>query len=81
MAERIRMIFEEPLIAHRAVRELVGAGVDRRRITMMSSEPYLAGGRPVVASDYSRIGVFAVIGGLLGAVAGWGSTTPGCTRS
>jgi hypothetical protein len=71
MAERIRMIFDEPMTAHRAVRELVRGGVDRRGITIISSEPFLAGGKPVVAADVSRIGGSAIIGGLIGAVAGW----------
>ena len=71
MAERIRMIFDESTLAHRAVRELVMAGVDRQRITIMSSEPFLVGGDPVVAAGVSWIGGFAIIGGLIGAAAGW----------
>jgi hypothetical protein len=71
MSERIRMIFDESTLAHRAVRELVTAGVDRQRITIMSSEPFLVDGSPVVAAGVSWIGGFAIIGGLIGAVAGW----------
>jgi hypothetical protein len=71
MAKRIRMIFDESIIAHRAVRELVISGVDRQRITIMSSEPFLVGGKPIVATGVSWIGGFAIIGGLIGAVAGW----------
>jgi hypothetical protein len=71
MAERIRVVFDESILAHRAVRELVMAGVDRQQITIMSSEPFLVGGSPVVAASVSWIGGFTIIGGLIGAVAGW----------
>lgn len=71
MAERVEMIFNEPDDARRAVRELLAAGVERRQITLISSEPLLVDGAPMLASSASRIGLFALAGGVIGGLSGW----------
>lgn len=71
MSDSVRMIFSEPEQLHRAVRELLEAGIDRNRIGVVSNEPFLLNGEPVAGSSHSRIGIFSLAGAGIGALAGW----------
>lgn len=71
MSDSVRMIFSQPEQLHRAVRELLEAGIDRNRIDVVSTEPILLNGEPVAGSSRSRIGIFSLAGAGIGALAGW----------
>jgi Protein of unknown function (DUF3341) len=63
--EKIRAIFDSHDEAIAALAELEQAGVPRAQITMMSSEPVHA----ETSEHKTRIGLFAIAGGLTGAAA------------
>jgi hypothetical protein len=72
MAEKIHAIFDTPGEAIAAVAELEREGVPRSQITLVSSEPIHPEPAHVEASDSgegpkTRIGLFAIAGGVAGA--------------
>jgi hypothetical protein len=71
MSDSVRMIFSQPEQLHRAVRELLEAGIDRSRIDVVSDEPFLLNGEPAAGSSRSQIGIFSLAGAGIGALAGW----------
>ena len=71
MSKHLHFSFEGPDRARHAVRELERAGVGRSRVTVMSGEPFMEIDDPLAAAHPSHIGLFAVIGGILGGLAGF----------
>jgi hypothetical protein len=65
MTEKVHAIFDSHDEAIAALAELERAGVPRSEITLMSSEPVHA----ETSEHESRIGLFAIAGGLTGAAA------------
>jgi hypothetical protein len=72
MPNQIHAIFDDPAKARRAIEELLAAGAARADVTMMSSEPYLDRDPHMAELHRTRIPLFSIVGGLLGAGTGFG---------
>jgi len=71
MSKHLHFSFEGPDGARRAVSALEREGIARSRITVMSGEPFLEVDDPLAAKHPSRIGWFALLGGVVGGLAGF----------
>ena len=71
MSKHLHFSFEGPDGARQAVRDLEREGIVRSRVTVMSGEPFLEIDDPLAAAHPSHIGLFALLGGVLGGLAGF----------
>jgi len=71
MAETIHAIFDTQGEAIAAVAALEREGVPRSLITLMSSEPVHIEASSSDNGPETRIGLFAIVGGVTGAMAAW----------